>query len=217
MSFEVNANTRNLQGTGASRRLRLAGKVPAIVYGADKPAANIELDHNSIVQQLRKEAFHASILSLNLDGAKEQVLLRDVQVHPWKKLILHIDFQRVNPNQKIHMKVPLHFKNAELSPGVKLGGGNVTHILNEAEVSCLPKDLPEFIEVDLSEMTAGHSMHLSEVTLPAGVEFVSLTHGTDQAIAACVIPRGVAEEEATATAAAPAAAAAAPAAAPKAS
>lgn len=216
MLFEVNANTRNLQGTGASRRLRLAGKVPAIVYGADKPAANIELDHNSIVQQMRKEAFHASILSLNLDGAKEQVLLRDVQVHPWKKLILHIDFQRVNPNQKIHMKVPLHFKNAELSPGVKLSGGNVTHILNEAEVSCLPKDLPEFIEVDLSEMTAGHSMHLSEVKLPAGVEFVSLTHGTDQAIAACVIPRGVAEEEATATAAAPAAAPAA-AAAPKAS
>ncbi|MBT9614433.1 MAG: 50S ribosomal protein L25/general stress protein Ctc [Burkholderiales bacterium] len=207
MSFEVNANTRNLQGTGASRRLRLAGKVPAIVYGADKPAANIELDHNTIVQQLRKEAFHASILSLNLDGAKEQVLLRDVQVHPWKKLILHIDFQRVNPNQKIHMKVPLHFKNAELSPGVKLGGGNVTHILNEVEVSCLPKDLPEFMEVDLSNIAAGQSMHLSEVTLPPGVEFVSMTHGIDQAIAACVIPRGVAEEETTATAAAPAAAA----------
>lgn len=217
MSFEVNANTRNLQGTGASRRLRLAGKVPAIVYGADKPAANIELDHNTIVQQLRKEAFHASILSLNLDGAKEQVLLRDVQFHPWKKLILHMDFQRVNPNQKIHMKVPLHFKNAELSPGVKLGGGNVTHILNEVEVSCLPKDLPEFIEVDLSEIAAGHSMHLSEVTLPAGVEFVSMTHGIDQAIAACVIPRGVAEEETPAAAApAAAAAAAAPAAAPKA-
>ena len=215
MSFEVNANTRNLQGTGASRRLRLAGKVPAIVYGADKPAANIELDHNSIVQQMRKEAFHASILSLNLDGAKEQVLLRDVQVHPWKKLILHIDFQRVNPNQKIHMKVPLHFKNAELSPGVKLSGGNVTHILNDAEVSCLPKDLPEFIEVDLSEMTAGHSMHLSEVKLPQGVEFVSMTHGIDQAIAACVIPRGMGEDEPAAAAAAPAAAPAA--AAPKAS
>ena len=211
MSFEVNANTRNLQGTGASRRLRLAGKVPAIVYGADKPAANIELDHNSIVQQMRKEAFHASILSLNLDGAKEQVLLRDVQVHPWKKLILHIDFQRVNPNKKIHMKVPLHFKNAELSPGVKLGGGNVSHILNEVEVSCLPKDLPEFVEVDLSNIAAGHSMHLSEVTLPAGVEFVSMTHGIDQAIAACVIPRGMAEDEQVA------AAAAAPAAAPKAS
>ena len=212
MSFEVNANTRNLQGTGASRRLRLAGKVPAIVYGADKPAANIELDHNSIVQQMRKEAFHASILSLNLDGAKEQVLLRDVQVHPWKKLILHIDFQRVNPNKKIHMKVPLHFKNAELSPGVKLGGGNVSHILNEVEVSCLPKDLPEFVEVDLSNIAAGHSMHLSEVTLPAGVEFVSMTHGIDQAIAACVIPRGMAEDEPVAGAAA-----AAPAAAPKAS
>ena len=113
MPFEVNATARQLQGTGASRRLRRTGKVPAIVYGADKPAANIELEHNAILMQLRNEAFHASILTLNVDGTKEPVLLRDVQVHPWKQLVMHIDFQRVNPNAKIHMKVPLHFINGD--------------------------------------------------------------------------------------------------------
>ena len=211
MLFEVIANARQLQGTGASRRLRNAGKVPAIVYGADKAATSIELDHNSLVQQLRKEAFHASILTLNLDGAKEQVLLRDVQSHPWKKLIVHVDFLRVDPNKKVHMKVPLHFKNGELAPGVKLTGGNITHILNDAEVMCLPKDLPEFIEVDLSTLAAGHTLHLSEVKLPEGVAFLALSRGTDQPIAACVVPRGVEEEVApTAAAAAPAAPAAAP-------
>lgn len=206
MLFEVIANARQLQGTGASRRLRNAGKVPAIVYGADKPAASVELDHNALVQQLRKEAFHASILTLNVDGAKEQVLLRDVQSHPWKKLIMHVDFQRVDPNKSIHMKVPLHFKNGELAPGVKLSGGNITHILNEAEVICLPKDLPEFIEVDLSSLAAGHTLHLSEVKdLPNGVTFLALSRGADQAIAACVVPRGM-EEAAPAAGAAPAAA-----------
>ncbi len=206
MLFEVIANARQLQGTGASRRLRNAGKVPAVVYGADKPAASVELDHNALVQQLRKEAFHASVLILNVDGTKEQVLLRDVQSHPWKKLIMHVDFQRVDPNKSIHMKVPLHFKNGDLAPGVKLTGGNITHILNEAEVICLPKDLPEFIEVDLSSLAAGHTLHLSEVKdLPNGVTFLSLSRGADQAIAACVVPRGV--EEAPAAGAAPAAAA----------
>ena len=210
MLFEVIANARQLQGTGASRRLRNAGKVPAIVYGADKAATSIELDHNSLVQQLRKEAFHASILTLNLDGAKEQVLLRDVQSHPWKKLIVHVDFLRVDPNKKVHMKVPLHFKNGDLAPGVKLTGGNITHILNDAEVTCLPKDLPEFIEVDLSTLAAGHTLHLSEVTLPEGVAFLALSRGADQPIAACVVPRGVEEEVAPTAAAAPATPAAAP-------
>ena len=208
MLFEVTANARQLQGTGASRRLRNAGKVPAVVYGADKPAASIELDHNALVQQLRKEAFHASILTLNLEGAKEQVLLRDVQSHPWKKLIIHVDFLRVDANKSVHMKVPLHFQNGELAPGVKLTGGNITHILNEVEVTCLPKDLPEFIEVDLSSLAAGQTLHLSEVKLPEGVVFLSLSRGADQAIAACVVPRGSADEDV-----APAAEGAAPAAA----
>ena len=205
MSFEVNATARQLQGTGASRRLRRTGKVPAIVYGADKPSANIELDHNSLVQQLRKEAFHASILTLQVDGAKEQVLLRDVQVHPWKQMIMHVDFQRVDPNAKVHVKVPLHFKNGDVAPGVKLSGGNITHIFNEAEVSCLPKDLPEFIEVDLSSLNAGQTLHLSQVTLPPGVEFTDRTG--DTAVAACVVPRGM-EEEPAAPGATPAAGAA---------
>lgn len=209
MLFEVTANARQLQGTGASRRLRNAGKVPAVVYGADKPAASIELDHNALVQQLRKEAFHASILTLNLDGSKEQVLLRDVQSHPWRKIILHVDFLRVDPNKSVHMKVPLHFQNGDLAPGVKLTGGNITHILNEVEVSCLPKDLPEFIEVDLSSLVAGQTLHLSEVKLPDGVVFLSLSRGADQSIAACVVPRGSAEEE-TVPAAGAAASAAAP-------
>jgi large subunit ribosomal protein L25 len=204
MQFEVIAKARATQGTGASRRLRHAGVVPAVVYGADKPAANIELDHNAILMQLRHEAFHASILTLNIDGAKEPVLLRDVQAHPWRKLVMHLDFQRVNPNAKIHMKVPLHFINGDIAPGVKLTGGNITHIMNEAEVICLPKDLPEFIQVDLSTLQAGKSLHQSEVKLPAGVEFVDLHRGHDTAVAACVVPRGVIEEEAAA--AAPAAA-----------
>lgn len=202
MKFEVIANARKTQGTGASRRLRHAGRVPAIVYGANQPAANIELDHNTIYHQLKHEAFHASILTLDVDGAKEQVLLRDIHMHPWKLQVMHLDFQRVNPNAKIHMKVPLHFVNADLAPGVKLSGGNVTHVLNEVEVNCLPKDLPEFIEVDLSGLQAGHSLHLSEVKLSKGVELVELHRGNDMAVASCVIPRGVVEE---AAAAAPAA------------
>ncbi len=202
MKFEVIANARKTQGTGASRRLRHAGRVPAIVYGANQPAANIELDHNTVYHQLKHEAFHASILTLDVDGAKEQVLLRDIHMHPWKLQVMHLDFQRVNPNAKIHMKVPLHFVNADVAPGVKLSGGNITHVLNEVEVSCLPKDLPEFIEVDLSGLQAGHSLHLSEVKLGKGVEFVELHRGNDTAVASCVIPRGVAEE---AAAAAPAA------------
>jgi large subunit ribosomal protein L25 len=200
MKFEVTATARQTQGTGASRRLRHAGRVPAIVYGANQPAANIELDHNTVYHQLKHEAFHASILTLDVEGKKEQVLLRDVQMHPWKLQVMHMDFQRVNPNAKIHMKVPLHFVNAEIAPGVKLGGGNITHVMNEAEVSCLPKDLPEFIEVDLSDLQAGHSLHLSEVKLPAGVEFVELHRGSDSAVASCVIPRGVVEEAAAAAA-----------------
>ena len=195
MKFEVTATARQTQGTGASRRLRHAGRVPAIVYGANQPAANIELDHNTVFHQLKHESFHASILTLDIEGKKEPVLLRDIQMHPWKLQVMHIDFQRVNPNAKIHMKVPLHFVNAEIAPGVKLGGGNITHVMNEAEVSCLPKDLPEFIEVDLSSLQAGHSLHLSEVKLPKGVEFVG---GGDSAVASCVVPRGVIEEAAAA-------------------
>lgn len=185
MNFEVIAQARAEQGSGASRRLRNAGRVPAIVYGGGKDAQAVTLDHNSIYHALRVEAFHASVLSLNVDGQVEKVLLRDVQHHPFRQLILHIDFQRVDPNAKLHIKVPLHFINADVAPGVKLGGGIISHVLNEVEVSCLPADLPEFIEVDLANLAAGHSIHMSDLKLPQGVELVALHRGDNQTVANC--------------------------------
>lgn len=190
MKNEFNASLRTVQGTGASRRLRHAGKTPAVVYGAGKEVAMIELDHNEIYHALRHESFHASVLTMNLGSAQESVLLRDYQMHPFKQLVMHVDFQRVDPNQKIHMKVPLHFINADIAPGVKLAGSTVNHVMTEADVSCLPKDLPEFIEVDLANLGAGHSIHMSEIKLPDGVEFVQLAHGGDAAVATIPAPRG---------------------------
>lgn len=201
MQIEINAKKREAQGTGASRRLRRAGHVPGIVYGGGKDAVSIELNHKELFLQFRHEAFHASILTLNLDGKKEQVLLRDYQMHPVRNDIAHIDFQRVSATEKIHVKVPLHFVNAEIAPGVKLQHGIVTHIMTEADVLCLPKNLPEFIEVDLSGLNAGHSVHLSEIKLPKGVEFVQLGHGDDAAVASIPVPRGGAAAEEAAAAA----------------
>jgi large subunit ribosomal protein L25 len=203
MKIALKASSRSVQGTGASRRLRRADKVPGIIYGGGKDATVIELDHNDIYHKLRLEAFHASILDMELDGKQEQVLLRDVQMHAWKQNVLHVDFQRVDPNKKIHMKVPLHFVNADIAPGVKLSGGIVSHILNELDISCLPKDLPEFIEVDLKDLAAGHSIHISNLKMPAGVESVALHRKDDASVATIIIPRAVASEEAaTAVAAA---------------
>lgn len=199
MQIEINAKKREAQGTGASRRLRRAGNVPGIVYGGGKDAVSIELNHRELFLQFRHEAFHSSILTLNLDGKTEQVLLRDYQLHPVRNDIAHIDFQRVSATEKIHVKVPFHFINAEIAPGVKLQHGIVTHVQTEADVSCLAKNLPEFIEVDLANLSAGHSIHLSEIKLPKGVEFVQLAHGDDAAVASIPTPRGgVAAEEAAA-------------------
>ena len=209
MSIEINAVKRDVKGTGASRRTRRAGNVPGVVYGAGKDAVNIEMNTKELFLQFRHEAFHASILSLNLDGKKENVLLRDFQMHPVRNTIQHMDFQRVSANEKIHVKVPFHFLNAETAPGVKIGGGIVAHILTEAEVSCLPKDLPEFIEVDLAALEIGHSVHLSQITLAKGVEFVALAHGNDAAVAAIAKTRGgVSDDAGEAAADAPAASAA---------
>lgn len=208
MSIEINAVKRDVKGTGASRRLRRAGSVPGVVYGGGQNAVNIEFAHKELFLQFRHEAFHASILSLNLDGKKENVLLRDYQMHPVRNTIQHIDFQRVSATEKIHVKVPFHFINAEVAPGVKLGGGIVAHIMNEADVSCLAKDLPEFIEVDLAALEMGDSVHLSQIKLPKGVEFVQLAHDNDATIASIAKTRGgVADdaEEAAATPEAPAA------------
>ena len=216
MAIEINANIRKAQGTGASRRLRNTGRVPGVVYGAGDVKL-IDMDHNDLYYKLRAEAFHASILTLNLEGKKEPVLLRDFVMHPFRQQVQHIDFQRVDENKKLHIKVPLHFLNAEIAPGVKVGGGKISHVMTDLDVACLPKDLPAFIEVDLSKLELGHSVHVADLKLPKGVE--AATHGTHAAeavVATVQVPRGMAEAEvaAEAEAAAAASAAAAPAAAP---
>jgi large subunit ribosomal protein L25 len=202
------------EGRGASRRLRRGGKAPGIVYGGTGQPTQIELDHNALMLALKKEAFHASILTMKLDGASTQVLLRDVQMHPFRPQVLHVDFQRVDANKKIHMKVPLHFVNGENSPAVKVGGAIVSHVLNEIDISCLPKDLPEFIEVDLGNLEVNHAFKASDLKLPPGV--TALTHGRDPVVATAVIPKAIVEEveEAAATAEGAAAPAAEGAAAP---
>ncbi len=197
MSIEINAVKRDAKGTGASRRLRHAGTVPGVVYGAGKEAVTLEINAKELFLEFRHEAFHASVLTLNLAGKKESVLLRDFQMHPVRNTIQHIDFQRVSATEKIHVKVPFHFINADVAPGVKVGGGIVAHILTEADVSCLAKDLPEFIEVDLANLEMGDSVHLSQVKLPKGVEFVALSHNNDAAVAAIAKTRGGVAEEAT--------------------
>ena len=193
--MKVTATTRNAQGTGASRRLRRMGRVPGIVYGGEKGALNIELDHKDLFFNLKNEKFHASILSLDVEGAKEQVLLRAVNMHPYKMQVQHVDFQRVQKDKKIHMKVPLHVANAERSPGVKEQGGVVNHVMNELDIVCLPDDLPEFVEVDLSTLTVGHSMHVRDLKLPKGVE-LALHKDENPVIATVVVPALIAEEEA---------------------
>src|SRR5215831_3586060 len=168
MQIELSATRRTVQGTGASRRLRHAGRVPGILYGGAEPPLTIELDHNELYLQARREAFHASIITLSLDGQKQQVLLRAINMHPYKSQVQHVDFQRVHADQKIHMKVPLHFLNAEVSPAVKEAGAVINHVMNEIQISCLPADLPEFIEVDLAQITVAHSIHARELKYPKG-------------------------------------------------
>lgn len=197
-AIEVVAFPRSAQGTGASRRLRRSGRVPGIVYGGEAAPMPIELDHNALYHHLKLEAFHASILSMAVAGKKEQVLLRDVQMHPFRAEILHVDFQRVAQDKEIYVKVPLHFVNAEIAPGVKLSGGIVSHVMNDLEVVCLPQNLPAFIEVDLAHLTAGDSVHVSALELPAGVAAVATQSGEDPVVATCVLPRAAVEEEAEA-------------------
>ena len=201
MKFEISAQKREAQGTGASRRLRRMGRVPGIVYGGAEGPVNIELDHKDLFQSLRNEKFHASILTLDLAGSKQQVLLRAVNMHPFKLLVQHIDFQRVSKDRKIHMAVPLHFVNAEKSPGVKEQGGIASHVLNELDITCLPDDLPEYIEVDLGSLSVGHSLHVRDLQLPKGVE-LALHRDENPVVATVVIPALVTEEEEAAQAAA---------------
>ena len=194
MAIEISARKREAQGTGASRRLRRLGKVPGILYGGDQDPVNIELDHQDLFLNLRNERFHASILTLELAGAKEQVLLRSLNMHPFKPQVQHIDFQRISKDKKIHMKVPLHFVNAEQSPGVKEQGGVVNHVLNELDIVCFPDDLPEYIEVDLGTLAVGHSLHVRDLTLPKGVE-LALHKNENPVVATVVVPALIVEEE----------------------
>ena len=188
---------RSKQGTGASRRLRNAGKAPGIVYGGEHAPQLIELDHNALWQALKKEAFHSSVLDMELAGKVSQVLLRDVQIHPFRQQVLHIDFQRVSATQKIHMKVPLHFTGEEESSAVKIDKCLVNHILNELEISCLPADLPESIPVDLSRLEKGTTLTLKDITLPKGVEAVLRGHTAEGLVLVSVVNPAVEEPEAT--------------------
>ena len=208
MQIEFNAKKRELQGSSASRRLRRAGLVPGILYGSNLKPESIELDHNALFQHLRKEAFHSSVLTINLEGNKQMCLLRDVQMHAYKREVKHVDFQRIDAAQKIHQKVPLHFLNADIAPGVKLHGGMVSHVISELNVRCLPKDLPSFIEVDLKDLDLGHSLHMSQIPLPSGVE-VHHAEGDPVVATILVLSGAKADEEADAAVAAAAAAASA--------
>lgn len=189
---------RAKQGTGASRRLRITGRTPGIVYGGQGQPQLIELDHNALWHALKKEVFHSSILEMEFNGQSSQVLLRDVQYHPFKQLVLHIDFQRVDANTKMHMKVPIHYSGDENSPAVKTDACLVNHVITELDISCLPADLPKFIAVDLSGLKKGSSLHLNDITLPPGV--TAVTHGKANPVLVSVVTPA-AEESASATAA----------------
>jgi large subunit ribosomal protein L25 len=204
----IKATGRNVEGKGASRRLRRAASIPAIVYGGKSAPQPIQLDHEKIWIAQQSEWFYASILNLDIDGKVEQVLLRDMQRHPFKQLILHLDFQRVDANQALRARVPLHFLNEDKSSAGKAADVVVLHELNDVEVSCLPKDLPEFIEVDLSELAVGDIIHLSELKLPAGVELPELKLGKEHDVAVVIAKHGredAAEEAAPEVAEVPAA------------
>ena len=183
--MKFTAFERSKQGTGASRRLRNSGKTPGIVYGGSFAPQLIELDHNALWHALKKEAFHASILDMELAGQSTKVLLRDYQMHPFKQQVLHIDFQRVEANTRLHMKVPLHYSGEENSPAVKADKCLITHVVNEIEVTCLPADLPEFIPVDLSNLESGKSLHLEDIQLPKGVK--AITHGKPNPVLVSVV------------------------------
>lgn len=194
--MKVVAFKRELQGSGASRRLRNSGQTPGIIYGGTEAPVTISLDHNALYHALKKEAFHSSILDLEIDGKVQKVLLRDFQVHAFKQLVLHADFQRVTASEKLHVKVALHFVNAEVSPAVKLHGATISHVLNEIEIECLPADLPEFITVDLTNVDVGTSVHVADLALPKGV--TAVTHGNDLTVATASVPAGQVAAEAAA-------------------
>src|SRR3990167_5180510 len=187
--FEVEATLRDNVGKGASRRLRREEKVPGIIYGGGKPPEHLAFDHKKLARALDNEAFYSHILTLKKDNEAERVILKDVQRHPSKPRLLHIDFQRVRADEKLHMHVPLHFLGGEKAPGVKDAGGIISHIMSDVEVSCFPDDLPEYLELNISEMQLNQLLHLSDIKLPKGVELVSLLHGNDKPVVSVHMPR----------------------------
>ena len=189
--FEISAELREVKGKGASRRLRRAGMVPGVLYGAGKDPVNLQLKHNDLFLHTEHEAFYSHILKLNVGGSAEQVVLKDMQRHPYKPAIVHIDFQRIDENQELTMRVPLHFMNEEKCKGVKDEGGIISHLMTELEITCLPKNLPEYIEIDVLELAVGDSIHLSDITVPEGVEITALAHGGDpaQSVVSVQMPR----------------------------
>jgi large subunit ribosomal protein L25 len=199
MKIEITAFPRTQQGTGASRRLRGSGRVPGIIYGANQAATAVELDHNALLRHLKLEAFHASILDMSVDGSRERVLLRDFQMHPWKQQVLHVDFQRIDPTKKIHMRVPLHFVNEDICVGVKTGGGVVTHTMNDIEIQCLPDQLPEYVTVDLKDVQLNEIIHVNDLALPEGVEPVMKLKTDNPPVASVHVPKVATVEEEAAT------------------
>jgi large subunit ribosomal protein L25 len=194
MKIEINAVLRDAKGTGASRRLRHEGKVPGVLYGGKGDAKSIELNAKDLFMQFKHEAFHASILTLNLDGKKESVLLRGYQMHPVRNNIQHIDLQRIDENKKLNVKIPFHFLNEDVAPGVKLEGGVVSHIMVDVDISCLPKDLPTYIEVDMIALSIGDSIRLSDIKVPEGVELTTLSEDNDPTVTSISPPKVVIEE-----------------------
>jgi large subunit ribosomal protein L25 len=192
--FELTAEPRAAKGTGASRRLRRSGKVPAILYGAGKEPTMVALDHNVMTRHLANEKFHTSILTVTVGNEKDQAILRDWHMHPYKPIVMHVDLQRISATEKIHMKVPLHFEGQDLAPGVKVDGGVATHLMSEVDITCLPKDLPEFLTVDMSALLINESVHLSNIKLPEGVAITSLAHGGDDLAVGAITTIRVVEE-----------------------
>lgn len=195
-NFELNAEKRDAKGTGASRRLRRAGQVPGIIYGANKDPEMVSFNHDKLYHLLENEAFHTSIIDVKSESGTQKAILRDVHHHPFRQLILHMDLQRVSASEKIHMSIPLHILGEDVAPGVKLQDGIVSHLMTELDVICLASNLPEFLEADVSEMNLHDSLHLSDIKLPEGVELTSLAHGGDDlAVVTIAAVRGSMEEE----------------------
>lgn len=207
VSFELNAQVRHDSGKGASRRLRREGKIPAIMYGGGQNPMSLALDQDAVRHSLENEAFYSHILTINVDGQTVQAVLKDLQRHSYRPIVLHMDLQRISESEELRMHVPLHFIGEAVAPGVKLGGGIVSHLVTDAEISCLPKDLPEYLEVDVSNLQLNETLHLSDIKLPAGVKLIALVHGIehDLPVVSIHIPRAAVE-----AAAAPAAPEAAP-------